>query len=94
MAFVRSKKIRRGDREYVYFQLVRGYRQNGSVKQEVLVHLGTHETPQAALVEWEKRAARYRLFGRMSGQKEALAAKLVARAERYEEKIRSLRAAL
>ena len=32
-----------------YFQLVRSYREEGKVKQEVLVHLGTHERPEDAL---------------------------------------------
>jgi hypothetical protein len=35
-----------------YFQLVRSYREGGKVKQEVLVHLGEHPTPEAALTVW------------------------------------------
>ncbi len=35
-----------------YFQLVRSYRQEGKVRQEVLVHLGTHEKPEDALAAW------------------------------------------
>jgi hypothetical protein len=60
MAYVRSKKIRREGREYTYYQLVRGYRENGSVKQEVVAHLGRNETPEAALTEWEGRGQWYR----------------------------------
>jgi hypothetical protein len=32
-----------------YFQLVRSYRQERKVRQEVLVHLGRHERPEDAL---------------------------------------------
>jgi len=35
-----------------YFQLVRSYREEGKVRQEVLVHLGTHEKPEDALAAW------------------------------------------
>jgi hypothetical protein len=36
-----------------YFQLVRSYRnEDGDPRQEVLVHLGVHETLEAALSAW------------------------------------------
>ena len=47
-----------------YFQLVRSYREGGKVKQEVLVHLGEHETPEAALTEWPLEIAHLRRIGR------------------------------
>jgi hypothetical protein len=47
-----------------YFQLVRSYREGGKVKQEVLVHLGEHETPEAALTEWPSEIAHLRGIGR------------------------------
>lgn len=50
MAYVRSKKIRRGEREYTYYQLVEGYRdpKTGKVRQRVLKHLGPFESIEAA----------------------------------------------
>ncbi len=57
MAYVRKKKIRgENGKTYTYHQLVRGYREDGKVKQEVVAHLGRHETPEAALAYWEERA--------------------------------------
>jgi hypothetical protein len=48
--YVRRIKSRKyGD----YFQLVRSYRdENGMVKKEVLLHLGKHESPEAAFSAW------------------------------------------
>ncbi len=44
--YVRRTRTRKHD----YFQLVRSYRDDeGRPRQEVLVHLGEHETPEAAL---------------------------------------------
>ena len=40
-----------------YFQLVRSYRDEGTVKEEVLVHLGEYETPDAALATWPDEVA-------------------------------------
>ena len=40
-----------------YFQLVRSYRDEGTVKEEVLVHLGEYETPAAALATWPDEVA-------------------------------------
>ena len=47
-----------------YFQLVRSYRESGKVKQEVLVHLGEHETPEAAMAAWPSEIAHLRRIGR------------------------------
>jgi hypothetical protein len=58
-----------------YFQLVRSYREGGKVKQEVLVHLGEHETPKAALAAWPSEIEHLRAIGRES-QAEKLEDKL------------------
>ena len=47
-----------------YFQLVRSYREGGKVRQEVLVHLGRHETPEAALAAWPSEVEHLRKIGR------------------------------
>ncbi len=47
-----------------YFQLVRSYREEGKVRQEVLVHLGTHEKPEDALAAWPSEVAHLRKMGR------------------------------
>ena len=47
-----------------YFQLVRSYREEGKVKQEVLVHLGTHERPEDALAAWPSEVEHLRKIGR------------------------------
>ena len=47
-----------------YFQLVRSYRQEGKVRQEVLVHLGRHEKPEDALAAWPSEIAHLRKIGR------------------------------
>jgi len=48
-----------------YFQLVRSYRnEDGQPRQEVLVHLGVHETPEAALSAWPMEIAHLRRIGR------------------------------
>ena len=48
-----------------YFQLVRSYRnEEGKPWQEVLVHLGVHETPEAALSAWPIEIAHLRSIGR------------------------------
>ena len=60
MAYVRAKRIHRNDKTYTYYQVVRGYREDGTVKQEVLAHLGPHETPEAALAYWQQRAKWHR----------------------------------
>jgi hypothetical protein len=58
-----------------YFQLVRSYREGGKVRQEVLVHLGTHETPADALAAWPSEAEHLRKIGR-EGQADKLEANL------------------
>ena len=67
-----------------YFQLVRSYREEGKVKQEVLVHLGRHERPVDALAAWPAEVAHLRKIGR-----EEQAAKLEANLN----KLRALTAA-
>ena len=72
--YVRSVKSRKyGD----YFQLVRSYRDpdSGTVKKEVLVHLGEHETPDAALTAWPREIETHRASGR-GEQADKLAGKL------------------
>jgi hypothetical protein len=60
-----------------YFQLVRSYRQEGKVRQEVLVHLGTHERPEDALAAWPSEVEHLRKIGR-----EEQAAKLEGKLEK------------
>jgi hypothetical protein len=46
---------------------VRSYRnEEGQPRQEVLVHLGVHETPEAALSSWPGEIAHLRRIGRDS----------------------------
>ena len=47
-----------------YFQLVRSYREEGKVKQEVLVHLGRHESSEDALAAWPAEVEHLRKIGR------------------------------
>ena len=48
-----------------YFQLVRSYRnEEAEPRQEVLVHLGVHETPEAALSAWPSEVEHLRTIGR------------------------------
>jgi hypothetical protein len=48
-----------------YFQLVRSYRnEDGQPRQEVLVHLGTHQRPEDALAAWPAEAKHLRAIGR------------------------------
>ncbi len=45
--------------------MVRSYRnEEGKPRQEVLVHLGEHETPEAALAAWPDEIAEHRRYGR------------------------------
>ncbi len=66
-----------------YFQLVRSYREGGQVKQEVLVHLGRHETPESALTAWSSEIKHLRVIGRES-QAEKLESKLAKLRELWE----------
>ena len=66
-----------------YFQLVRSYRnEEGKPRQEVLVHLGIHETPEDAFAAWPDEIAHLRRIGR-EGQ-----------ADRLEGNLKKLRVAL
>jgi hypothetical protein len=48
-----------------YFQLVRSFRnEDGDPRQEVLVHLGTHEKPEDALEAWPSEVEHLRVIGR------------------------------
>jgi len=48
-----------------YFQLVRSYRnEDGDPRQEVLVHLGTHQRPEDALEAWPSAVEHLRAIGR------------------------------
>jgi hypothetical protein len=58
-----------------YFQLARSYREGGKVKQEVLVHLGEHPTPDAALDAWPSDVEHLRAIGRVD-QADKLQSKL------------------
>ena len=58
-----------------YFQLVRSYREEGKVGQEVLVHLGTHESPEDALAAWPSEVEHLRKIER-EGQADKLEANL------------------
>jgi hypothetical protein len=61
---------------------VRSYRnEEGKPRTEVLVHLGEHETPEAALSAWPDEIAEHRRYGR-DEQADKLQGKL--------EKLRSL----
>ncbi len=55
--------------------MVRSYRGGGKVRQEVLVHLGTHEKPEDALAAWPSEVAHLRKIGR-EGQADKLEANL------------------
>jgi hypothetical protein len=50
VSYVRQKVIRRGEREYRYYQLVEGYRDpdTGKVRQRVLKHLGRFDSIEEA----------------------------------------------
>ncbi len=67
-----------------YFQLVRSYREGGKVRQEVLVHLGTHERPEDALAAWPSEVGHLRKIGR-----DEQADKLEANLDKLEELVRA-----
>ena len=67
-----------------YFQLVRSYRnEEGKPRQEVMVHLGVHETPETALSSWPDEIAHLRHIGRevQADRLEANLTKLIALTE-------------
>ena len=70
--YVRRIKSRE---EGAYFQLVESYREEGTVKKRVLVHLGQHESVEEALNEWPQEIEFLRRFKRY-GQANKLQAKL------------------
>ena len=43
---------------------MRSYREEGTVKKEVLVHLGEYETPEEALSAWPEEIAEHKRYGR------------------------------
>ena len=50
--YIRAVNIEREGETYgTYYQAVRSYREGGKVKQEV-IHLGEHQTAEAALSAW------------------------------------------
>ncbi len=54
--YIRTVNIERaGERYGTYYQVVRSYRDNGKVKQDV-IHLGEHQTADEALTTWENDA--------------------------------------
>ena len=62
--YIRAIKIKRDGEQYgTYYQAVRSYREKGKVKQKV-VHLGEHETAEAALESWPKEIQELRRRGR------------------------------
>jgi hypothetical protein len=56
MAFVRRKKMHGKH----YYQLVRNYREGGRHRQQVLCHLGIHDSVEGAIEGARRRAAHYR----------------------------------
>ncbi len=60
MAFVRKKAAARGN---AYYQLVEARRVDGKPRQRVLIHLGQHDTVEAALKAWPREVGRLRRQG-------------------------------
>ncbi len=58
MAYVRAKKLRnkKTGAEYEYFQLVESRWEDGKPRQKVLMHLGSHPTPDALYAALEAEA--------------------------------------
>ena len=48
--YVREKKIRRGEKTYSYWQVVRGTRVDGKVRQTVVAHLGAWRSRETAAI--------------------------------------------
>src|ERR671921_2580720 len=55
MAFVRRKKM--GGKHY--YQLVRNYREGGKHRQEVLCHLGVHDSIEAAIADKQRQVVHH-----------------------------------
>ena len=68
------RRIKSGDHGD-YFQLVESYRDEGTVKKRILVHLGQHESVDEALSEWPEEITFLRRFKRY-GQADKLEGKL------------------
>jgi phage shock protein A len=54
VAFLRRKNVR----GYTYYQLVRNYREEGKHRQEVLEHLGRHDSLEGAILAEERKVTR------------------------------------
>jgi hypothetical protein len=62
--YIRAIKIERDGEQYgTYYQAVRSYREGRKVKQEV-VHLGEHQTVEAALATWPQEIQKLERTGR------------------------------
>jgi hypothetical protein len=48
--YVRETRIRRGEKTYCYWQLVRSYRIDGKVRQQVVAHLGAWPDRETARI--------------------------------------------
>ena len=62
MAYVRKKRVKakKRDKGYEYYQVVESYRENGKVRQRMLVHLGEYPTVEAAIEGFSRLLKRYR----------------------------------
>ena len=62
--YIRAVNIERDGEQYgTYYQAVRSYREKGKVKQKV-VHLGEHQTAEAALESWPLEIQELKRIGR------------------------------
>ena len=62
--YIRAINIERDGEQYgTYYQAVRSYREGGKVKQDV-VHLGEHQTAEAALNAWPREVKELERRGR------------------------------
>jgi hypothetical protein len=62
--YIRAVKLERDSEQYgTYYQAVRSYREKGKVKQDV-VHLGEHQTAEAALDAWPEEVKELERIGR------------------------------
>jgi hypothetical protein len=77
--YIRAVNIERdGERYGTYYQAVRSYREQGTVKQDV-VHLGEHQTAYEALTAWERQ------IGPLETTRPKQAQKLKAKVDRLRE---------
>ena len=62
--YIRAVNIEQDGEQYgTYYQAVRSYREKGNVKQQV-IHLGEHETAEAALNAWPEEVKELERIGR------------------------------